>query len=279
MDASLLAILLALAAAVAWGAGDFAGGLASRRVDAFRTVLISYSVGLSALVIVVLARAEPLPPPADLAWGALSGLSGMIGIVSLFRGFVAGRMGIVAPVSAVLTAAIPVIFNALTEGLPGGLQLAGFGFGLVGVWMLSRPDRLGGRPEGLGLAVLAGVGLAGFFIALDQVGETAVFWPLVAGRVVGCTAMAAYVLATHRPVLSREIPLGLLALVGLLDAAGNLFFLLATQLGRLDVTAVLGSLYPAVTAILAWLVLKERMTRLQVAGVGAAVAAIVLITL
>jgi drug/metabolite transporter (DMT)-like permease len=279
VNASLLAILLALAAAAVWGTGDFTGGLASRRIDAFRSVLIAFSVGLVALTVMALISAEPLPPLADLAWGALAGLGGLLGILFLYRGFAAGRMGIVAPVSAVLTAAIPVIFNALTEGLPGGLQMAGFGFGLAGVWLLSRPEGSGGRPEGLSLAVLAGVGFAGFFIALGQVGETAVFWPLVAGRVAACTAMAAYMLATRRPVSLRDAPLGLLVPAGALDAAGNLFFLLAIQLGRLDVTAVLGSLYPAVTALLAWLVLRERMTRLQVAGVGAAVAAIVLITL
>jgi drug/metabolite transporter (DMT)-like permease len=279
VNASLLAILLALAAAAVWGTGDFTGGLASRRVDAFRSVLIVFSVGLVALTIMALARAEPLPPSADLAWGALAGLGGLLGILFLYRGFAAGQMGIVAPVSAVLTAAIPVVFNALTAGLPGGLQLTGFGFGLAGVWLLSRPEGSGGRPEGLGLAVLAGVGFAGFFIALGQVGETAVFWPLVAGRVAACAGLAAYMLASRRPMSLRDAPLGLLVPAGALDAAGNLFFLLAIQLGRLDVTAVLGSLYPAVTVLLAWLVLRERMTRLQMAGVGAAVAAIVLITL
>jgi drug/metabolite transporter (DMT)-like permease len=279
VNASLIAILLALAAATVWGTGDFTGGLASRRIDAFRSVLIAFSVGLVALTIMALVRAETLPPTADLAWGALAGLGGLLGILFLYRGFAAGRMGIVAPVSAVLTAAIPVVFNALTEGLPGGLQLTGFGFGLAGVWLLSRPEGSGGRPEGLGLAVLAGVGFAGFFIALGQVGETAVFWPLVAGRVAACAGLVAYMLASRRPMSLRDAPLGLLVPAGALDAAGNLFFLLAIQLGRLDVTAVLGSLYPAVTVLLAWLVLRERMTRLQVAGVGAAVAAIVLITL
>jgi drug/metabolite transporter (DMT)-like permease len=279
VNASLLAILLALTAATVWGTGDFTGGLASRRVDAFRSVLIAFSVGLVAFTIVALARAEPLPPPADLAWGALAGLGGVLGILFLYRGFATGRMGIVAPVSAALTAAIPVVFNALTEGLPGNLQLAGFGFGLAGVWLLSRPEGSGGRPEGLGLAVLAGVGFAGFFIALGQVGESAVFWPLVAGRVAACAGLAAYMLAARRPMSPRGAPLGLLVPAGALDATGNLFFLLAIQLGRLDVTAVLGSLYPAVTVLLAWLVLRERMTRLQVAGVGAAVAAIMLITL
>jgi uncharacterized membrane protein len=279
MDSPSLAAVFALSAATAWGSGDFTGGLATRRSDAFRSVLIAYSVGLVALVIVALARAEPLPPPADLSWGALSGLSGMLGIGFLFQAFATGRMGIVAPVSAVLATALPVIFNVLIEGLPRDLQLVGFGFALVGIWLLSRPERLGSPQAGLGMAAVAGLGFGGFFIALGQVGESAVFWPLVAGRLTACAAMLAFALATQRPVLLRQSPLGLLTLSGVLDVAGNLFFLLAIQNGRLDVTAVLGSLYPAVTAILARLMIKEHMTRLQMIGVSAAVLAIVLITL
>jgi len=279
LGTAFLAAVFALTAAACWGAGDFTGGLAARRSDAFRSVLIIYSVGLVALAIVTLTRAERLPPPADLGWGAVSGLLGMVGLGFLYRGFAIGRMGIVAPVSALLATTIPVIFNAFTEGLPGGLQLVGFGVALAGIWLLSRPERLGSRLEGLGMAVVAGLAFGGFFVALDQVGQNAVFWPLVAGRLTACTAMALFALSTRRPVPLRQSPLGLLTLAGVLDAAGNLFFLLAIQNGRLDVTAVLGSLYPAVTAVLAWLVIKEHMTRLQVIGVGAALLAIVLITL
>jgi uncharacterized membrane protein len=279
LSTPFLAAALALTAASCWGAGDFTGGLATRRSDAFRTVLIAYSVGMVVLIIVALARAEAIPSIADLGWGALAGLSGMVGVGFLFRGFATGRMGIVAPVSAVLTSAIPVIFNGLTEGLPDSLQLAGFGVALVGVWLLSRPEPLGGRPAGLGMAVMAGLGFAGFFITLSQVGENAVFWPLVAGRVVPLAVMGAFALVTRRPLLLNQSPLRLLALSGTLDVAGNLFFLLAVQNGRLDITAVLGSLYPAVTAVLARLTIKEHLTRLQMLGLVAAVLAIVLITL
>jgi drug/metabolite transporter (DMT)-like permease len=279
LTTSFLAALLALSAATCWGSGDFIGGLATRRFGAFRSVLVVFSVGMVALVIVALARAEPLPPPADLVWGALAGLLGLMGIGFLYRGFAIGQMGIVAPVSAVLATAIPVIFNVLTEGLPGDLQLVGFGVALVGIWLLARPESSGGRPAGLGMAVMAGLGFGGFFIALDQIGESAVFWPLVAGRIAACTALVVLALATHQSVQLRQSPLHLFVLAGVLDVAGNLFFLLAVQSGRLDVTAVLGSLYPAVTAILARLVIKEHLTRQQIIGVGAALGAIVLITL
>jgi drug/metabolite transporter (DMT)-like permease len=278
MESPILTAIFALSAATAWGSGDFTGGLAARRVGAFHTVLISYAIGLFTLTIVALARLELLPPLADLLWGALAGLLGMLGLVFLLRGFAAGRMGIVAPVSAVLATAIPVVFTALTEGLPRILQVLGFGLALASIWMLSRPEKLGGRPAGLGMALLAGLGFGGFFTALGQIGESATFWPLVAGRLVACTLMLAFALTTRRPFVPANIPLGLLALAGVLDVGGNLFFLLAIQNGRLDVATVLGSFYPAVTALLAWLVAREHMASLQVLGVALAVFSIVLIT-
>ena len=279
IQAPFLTAVFALSAAVAWGSGDFTGGIASRRVGAFRTILISYTVGLAALVVVALAWHEALPGPVDLLWGGLAGLLGMAGLGFLLRGFAAGRMGIVAPVSASLAAAVPVLFTALTEGLPGPGKLLGFGLALAGIWLLSRPEGLIGHPAGLGLALAAGMGFGGFFIALDQVGEGAIFWPLAAGRLACCALMLAFALATHRPLSAPRRLLGVIMLAGVLDVGGNLFFLLATQAGRLDVATVLGSLYPVVTTVLAWLAAGEKLARMQAAGVAMAVAAIVLITL
>ncbi len=278
MNSPILAAGLALTAATCWGTGDFSGGLAARRSDPLRTVLVSYSVGFAAMVIIALTRHEKITTLADLGWGALAGISGMVGVGFLFRGFTLGHMGIVSPASAVLSTALPVIYDAFTMGLPREIQLAGFGVALVGIWLLSRPERLHGSPKGLGMAVLAGIGFGGFFIGLDQVGKSAVFWPLAAGRAASLAVLLAFMGATHRHINLQHSPLGLFTLTGLLDIGGNLFFLLATQIGRLDVTAVLGSLYPAVTAMVAWIAIKERMARLQVLGVGAAVLAIVMIT-
>lgn len=275
----IVTTLFALSAAAAWGSGDFTGGLAARRVGPFRTILISYTVGLLALMIVALANREKVFTPADMLWGALAGLSGMVGLGFLLRGFSTGRMGIVAPVSATLATAIPVIFTAFTEGLPGELKLLGFGLAVTGIWLLSRPDPFDSRPAGLGMALLAGLGFGGFFTALDQVGEGAVFWPLVAGRLACCILMFTFAIASRRPITVPRSMVGVLVLAGGLDVSGNLFFLMAIQTGRLDIATVLGSLYPAVTTILAWLVAGERMTRHQMIGVAIAVLAIVLITL
>ena len=279
MVSTLLTAAFALSAAVAWGSGDFTGGLVSRRIGAFHSILITYSVGLVVLVLAAWIRREQLPPSADLIWGALAGLAGMAGLGFLFRGFAAGRMGIVAPVSAVLGTSIPVIFTALSVGLPRELQLFGFGLAVISIWLLSRPERLTGRPAGLGWALLAGLGFGIFFTALDQVGKSTVFWPLAAGRLASCAAMVAFALFTRRPLIPPQAPFGWLTLAGVLDIAGNFFFLLAIQGGRLDIAAVLGSLYPAVTAILARLIAREHMTRLQVTGLATAVLAIIFITL
>ncbi len=279
MDPSFLTAVFALSAAAAWGSGDFTNGLAARRIGPSQTVLISYAVGLFALLILALARAEKLPPPIDLFWGALAGLLGMMGLQFLLRGFATGRMGIVAPVSAVLATAIPVIFAAFSVGLPRELQVIGFGLALVSIWLLSRPEKFGGRPAGLGMALLAGLGFGGFFTVLGQVGKGAIFWPLVAGRFISCALITAIAISLRRPIIPPFSSLGLLALAGVLDIGGNLFFLLAVQSGRLDVAAVLGSLYPAVTAILARLISHEHVGRLQVIGVTAAILAIVLITI
>ncbi len=276
--APILAASIALVAAICWGTGDFSGGLASRRSDPFSAVLISYCVGLTLMVILALSRGEKFTTPADLVWGAVSGISGMLGVGFLFRGFTQGRMGIVSPVSAVLSSALPVIFAALTKGVPRELQLAGFGVAMVGIFLLARPERVAGVPKGLGMAVLAGIGFGGFFIGLSPVGNEAVFWPLAAGRAASIVAMLVFALLTRRRVRPQRSAVSFYFLTGVLDVSGNLFFLLATQMGRVDVTAVPGSFYPAVTALAAWWAIKERLTRLQVIGIGAAVIAIVMIT-
>lgn len=279
MDSTFFTAVFALSAAVAWGSGDFLGGMVSRRIGATHTIFLSYTVALIILVIVAFVRREPLPSPVDLTWGALAGLFGMAGFGFLLRGFATGRMGIVAPVSAVLATAIPVIFSIFSEGLPRSLQLIGFGLALVSIWLLSRPEKLGGSPAGLGMALLAGLGFGGFFTALDQISEDAVFWPVAFGRLAACAVMVLFALGTRRALAPQSPPLGFLILLGCLDVGGNLFFLLAVQAGRLDVAAVLASLYPAVTAILAWLIAREHMAYLQVIGMALAITAIVLITI
>lgn len=278
MSAPIIAALFALSAAVAWGTGDFTSGLATRRVGPFYTLLLSFVVGLIGVTTLALVTMEQLPAPIDLAWGATASLLGTTGFVFMLRGFAIGRMSIVAPVSAVLAAAIPVLITAFFEGLPGYVQLLGFALAFVSIWLLSQREQDEGRPAGIGLALLAGLGFGLFFVALDQISEGAVFWPLVAGRLAACIALVVFALATRRKLIPAAAPWGLLVAAGVLDVAGNFFFLSAVQTGRLDIASVLVSLYPAVTVLLAMLIVKERMTRVQAFSVALAVLAIALIT-
>jgi uncharacterized membrane protein len=278
LDQALIAAIFALSAAFAWGAGDFTNGITARRIGPLHTVLLSFIFGLTTLTIIALAMGEKIPPRADLLWGAGAGLFGTAGVIFLLRGFETGRMSIVAPVSAVLTAAIPVIISAFTEGLPRELQIFGFVLALASIWLLSLREEHGDRPAGLNMAMLAGLGFGCFFAALNQIGDGAVFWPLAAGRLVSLVLLILIALFSRRKIIPVKPPWALLAIAGVLDVAGNYFFLLAVQTGRLDIASVLASLYPAITTILAWLIIKERMTRIQTAGVAVALLSIVLIT-
>jgi len=275
---AILPALLALAASLSYGAGDFTGGIASRRVGAFRTVLVSFTVGLLALTAVALATGEAFPSRTDTLWGALSGVTGVVGFVCLMHGLARGQMGVVSPVSAALATSIPVLFAALTQGLPSIQQQLGFALALVAIWLLARPQAGGDRPGGLSVALLAGVGFGGFFLAADQISAGAVLWPLAAGRVAALGVLLPLALARRPLAMPRGANLGLVGLAGVLDVGGNLLFLLAAQAGRLDVTVVLSSLYPGVTAVLAWWLARERMGRLQIVGAVAAIVAIVLVT-
>ncbi len=279
MDTTSLAALFSISAALVWGTGDFSSGLAARRIGAFHALLASYALGLLGLTVLALVTAEPFSNLRDIGWGVLAGLFGMAGFLFMLRGFTVGRMGIVASVSSLLASAIPVVVAALTAGLPGPLQLFGFGLAFVSIWLLSFRNQSQERPSGFWLAAFAGLGFGAFFTVMGQIGQGAVFWPLVASRLVACLLMGGFALATRRPLVPAGAPGRLLLLAGLMDVFGNFFFLRAVQTGRLDVAAVLVSFYPAVTVTLARLIAKETMSRLQTIGVIAALVAIALITI
>src|SRR6266700_1071859 len=256
MSRAFATVIFGLAASLCWGSGDFSGGLASRRANASSVVTAAYAVGFVLLLALALIWREPFPAPLDIVWGGLAGLAGAIGLLAFYSALSIGRMGITAPVSAVLTATIPVLFSTFTEGLPNLFQLGGFVLALLAIGLISRPERSTARPEGLGLALLACCGFGCFFV----------LFLLVVGGI------------RRRPVLPRLTAVPLVLLAGILDAIGNAFFVLATHTGRLDVAAVLSSLYPAATVLLAALVLRERATRIQAMGILLALVAVPLIS-
>ena len=271
--------LLGLASAACWGAGDFGGGLASKRTSVYGVVIVSQLIGVTLLIASALAFGERMPPTDHLLWGVLAGVCGAVGLQALYRALAQGRMGMAAPVSAVITAAVPVIAGALLEGLPGGMQLLGFGLALIGVWFISRADDTPLAPADLGLPILAGLGFGFFLVLINRASDVAVLWPLIAARFASLSTILAVAALSRRAWRPAVNQLPLIALTGALDAGGNTFFALAAQMGRLDVAAVLSSLYPASTVWLAWIILKERITRMQSVGIIAALTAIVLIAL
>lgn len=274
------AVVFGLLAAIAWGSGDFSGGLLGRYAPVFGVVLIGLLAGTGAAAGIALIRGEPMPSEADLAWSVAAGIAGAIGYTSLYLGLASGSMTVVAPVAGVLSATVPVVVGLLTEGPPGPLVAVGIALALAAVVMVSTSA--GGSmsallSSGFGLAILAGLGLGGFGALAAQISEGLVFGPLVVIRLTELALVAGAVLASRRSVAMPGRLAAAAAAVGLLDMAGNAFFILAAQSGRLDVAAVLSSLYPVTTLVLAAIVLRERPTRLHAVGIACAIVAIVLI--
>jgi drug/metabolite transporter (DMT)-like permease len=187
-------------------------------------------------------------------------------------------MGVVAPVAAVVSVILPLIFGLFLEGMPGLTQLLGFGLALCAVWFITRAgDGSHIQVRDLVLPVVAGLGFGVFFILIDHVSAAAVLWPLAAARVASVSALLVLILLTRQPARPAAGQMPLILMSGLFDTGGNAFYALAARTGRLDIAAVLSSLYPAVTVILAWLILKERLSRLQGVGLTLAMIAVLLI--
>lgn len=275
LSPATLAVLFGVASAATWGAGDFTGGLATRRVNVFRVVLVSQAVGLVLIALLALALREPMPPISDFAWGAAAGLSGGVGVACLYAALATGRMGIAAPITAVVASIVPVSIGIATQGSPGLLAFSGFALALGGIWLVSRPTGEESSRRALVLAIVAGAGFGGFLVLIDQ--AESILWPLVGARTASSLVMAAVVLARPSPGGLPRSSWGLLALAGVLDTAGNAFFVLAAALGRLDAAAVLSGLYPAMTVLLARFFLKERLTPHQLVGLLVMLVSIVLI--
>ncbi len=279
IGANWLSAACGVSSAASWGAGDFLGGLATRRVDVYAVVIGSQIFGAVALMVMALAAGEVQPAIGHLAWAALAGLFGGVGLLALYRALASGRMGLGAPVSGVISAGIPVIVAARLEGFPGWLRVSGFALAAAGVWLVARSESGEWHPADLGLPVVAGCSFGAFIVIISRASGTTVWWPLVSARVASVCALLVFAAIARVPALPPRDRVGIVCLTGLADAAGNAFLLLAARTGRLDVAAVLSSLYPASTVILARVVLHERVTPSQAAGLLAVLSAIVIITL
>ncbi|MCW2832869.1 MAG: EamA family transporter [Nocardioides sp.] len=261
-----MGIVLALLAALGYGLSDFVGGLAARRTSAW-PVAVMCSVGAIVTTVLVALAFDGRATGADLAWGAFAGIGSGLGGGFLYRGLAAGRMGVVAPVSAVGAAIVPVVVGVATGERPELLVWIGIAAAVPGIWLVSREPGEGSLAAGLVDGVVAGLGFGLLFAAIGQVPEGAGYWPLALAQVTALfavVAIATALRATWRPTARSEVTGGLLA--GVLGSTAALCFLLATQSGLLSVAAVLASLYPAFTILLASTTLREHIHRGQAVG-------------
>lgn len=279
MPAGTSTILFGLAAALAWGAGDFGGGLVSRRTAVFGVVMLAQLTGMLIAAVLAVVRAEAVPTGIDLVWCGIAGVLGGIGITALYRGLAVGRMGIVAPITGVLAAIIPVAAGIVLEGMPGPLVLAGIGIAIAAVMLVSRAQDEGGGRAGLREALVGGVAIGLFGVVIAQISDGHVFGALTVIRGVQAVLVAVVVIVARAAWRPQRSALPAILVVGVLDMAGNGFYLLGVQSGALAIAAILSSLYPVTTVILATLVLAERLTRDHAIGIGLAVIAIAFIGL
>jgi drug/metabolite transporter (DMT)-like permease len=240
-------------------------------------VLLTQVTGMVVAAALFLLRGEPIPGLTDVGWSVATGVAGVIGISALYAGLAAGRMSIVAPVTGVLAAGIPVGVGIVLEGLPGVEVLIGIGLALVAVVLVSRVAEEGSGNSGLRYALIAGVGLGLFNVLIAQVTPGLVFGPLAILRATEALIIVAFVVvAGAHWRLPRALIPGVL-LIGVLDMAGNAFFIAARQSGELAIAATLSSLYPVTTTVLAAVILRERIGRVHAVGIVVAALAVALI--
>jgi drug/metabolite transporter (DMT)-like permease len=299
-------ILLALAAAASWGGGDFSGGMGVKAAGgstggALRVVLIAHASSLAVLLAILGLEHAALPHGAPLVWGLIAGVTAGVSLTAFYIALARGAMGGSAALSGLLAAAIPAAVSSFLEGVPALLRIAGFVLALAAIWMIaagpspesehavdgSAPSESSRRT--LALAIVGGVGFGIYFVALRLANPLGVLEPMAVARsasLVTCALLLVVASLRSRAASGATSQTGKVTRmavvwalgVALLDTGGNLLFIAATRSGRLDIAAVLASLYPAGTILLATWHLHERPTRRQLAGMAIAAAAVVMIT-
>lgn len=288
--------LLALSAAALWGGGDFCGGMGVKSAGggvraALRVVLLSHATSFAVLVAIAQLRGDVFPHGALLAWGIAAGVAGGLSLTCFYIALSRGAMGASAAVSGLLAAAIPAAVSMWQDGSPGVRPMVGFAVAGIAIWLIAAgpADKMAGAAgrETALLATLAGVGFGLYFVALKMAGPAGVLWPMATARMGSLSVCSLMIVGLRFKSLKAgdvDRRMGRMAVgwalgTALLDTSGNLLFLAATRAGRLDVAAVLASLYPASTILLAALALGERPTRRQALGMATAVVAVVMIAL
>jgi drug/metabolite transporter (DMT)-like permease len=279
-------IILALAAAVSYGVSDFAGGVLTRRAHVFVVFLLSQLVSLALLLVAVTLWAGAVSWPG-VGWGAAAGVAGVMGTSLLYQGLAIGRMSVVAPITGVLGAGLPVLFGLAVGERPGPAALAGIVLGLVAVVVITRAPDVPGAPvaeprtarQAVLCAFGGGIGFGLFYILLERSPLDSGLWPLLGTRISLVGLLGLLVAARRLPLRPPPGTEASLVGLGVVNTAADLLFLLATRRGLLSLVAVITSMYPAVTVALAGLVLRERIAARQAAGLAAAAVSVGLIAL
>jgi len=278
----MAAVALGVAAALCWGCADFLGGIRTRRLTLATVLLVSQLTGLVAVAIVVALARPDVPEGADAVPAVVAGVSQLVAIAALYRALAIGTMSVISPISASGAAAVPVIVALATGERPDSPQVAGIAAAFAGVYLATRvrgsaASGSGGR-EALALSLVAALGFGGFYVAMDAAIDGAdPFWSLLIARSAAGVALLG-ALAVARPAVGGDRSLmPALVLIGLLDIGANACFTLGADTGLLSIVAVLASLYPVTTVVLARALLGERLGRVQAVGVTVALAGVALI--
>jgi drug/metabolite transporter (DMT)-like permease len=277
----MLPLVLALLSGITWGSADFVGGVMTKRLPTATVLVVSQGAGLVLTGALVLGLGEPAPGARYLVYAALGGVAGAAGLASLYKGLAVGRMSLVAPTAA-LSGAVPVVVGFLQGERPAAIQLLGMAVAGAGVLLAVRapePERAGssGTVVGIGYALGAALFLGLFVTSLDAAGDASPIWASLMVRASSVPIFLVVWAAGRRRRLPTAREAGILVLVGMLDNAANVLFAFAAREGLLTLVAVLGSLYPVSTVLLARVFLRERLTGLQAAGVVAAFAGVAFI--
>jgi drug/metabolite transporter (DMT)-like permease len=270
-----------VAAVFLWGSADFAGGYGSRRANAFVLTAFSHLCAFGLMFAIAIGEHGTFPSRVSILWAVIAGASGGFSLAVFYRALASGQMGLTAPIAALVGAAIPTMVDVALEGTPSRWTIGGFFLAVLAIWLITRPEpsneeRPAGRPPGVGMAALAGVGFAGFYLCIHQASGSPT-WIAALSRIGSFTATAVAVLLIRAPLALDRLGVVWGMLAGFLDITASALFIFAGQHGRLDEAVLITSLYPAVTVVLARLVLKEHFSRWKFVGLLAALAAVPLL--
>jgi drug/metabolite transporter (DMT)-like permease len=281
MGSVSLSIIFGLISALTYGAADFTGGLIAKRTSSLGIVILGHIGSLLLLVPFALLFGEALPPGRDLFFAILAGVAGGTGLMLLYRALAEGQMSLASPVSALVAASIPVLVGLWTQGLPGTTMLIGFALALAAIWLIAQNGKISlvNILAQVRLPFISGIFFGLFFVGMAQGSAHAVIWPVVATRIGSIPSLLLYAFLTRQRWLPVRKHWGSIGLISLLDTAGNLLYILASQVGRLDLAALVSSLYPGSTVALARIILKEKITPSQVVGILCALVALLFISL